>query len=113
MKKKYAALAGSAAVALTTLAGVSTLGTGPASASCPTSWSTVQNADWLKVHTKPGTTTPVVGQLQDGTRFTYIVNSSCEVQGANANGLYWEYGYGYNGSTKLTGWVAAEYLAHP
>lgn len=113
MKKKYAALAGSAAVALTTLVGVSVLDATPASATCPTSWSTVQNADWLKVHTKPGTSTPVVGQLKLGTRFTYIVNSSCGVQGATANGLYWEYGYGYNGTTKLTGWVAAEYLAHP
>ena len=64
--------------------------------------------DWLKVHTKPGTTTPAIGQLKSGAQFCITSNSH-----PVANGHPWAYGYGYNGSTKLTGWVAADDLIYP
>lgn len=63
--------------------------------------------DWLKVHTRPGTTTPAVGQLKSGAQFCITSNSH-----PYANGHYWTYGYGYNGS-KLTGWVAGDDLIYP
>ena len=113
MMKKYAATAGAVAAGLTALVGLSVAGAAPAHASGCTYYTHVQNADWLRVHTKPGLSTSVVGQLPDGAQFCYITNSAGQIQGATADGIYWEYGYGYNGSTKLTGWVDAAYLAHP
>lgn len=113
MSKKYVAAVGAVAAGLSTLVGLATVGAAPANASGCTYYSHVINADWLRVHTKPGISTSVVGQLPKGALFCYITNSAGQIQGANADGYYWEYGYGYNGSTKLTGWVDAEYLAHP
>jgi hypothetical protein len=68
----------------------------------------VYGVDWLKVHTTPGTTTPAIGQLRDGAQFC-VTGTTVPVR----NGHPWQYGYGYNGSTKLTGWVAADYLIYP
>jgi hypothetical protein len=65
-------------------------------------------ADWLKVHTYASVSAPTVGQVPYGSYFHY-----CSSSGTNAGGYYWVYGYGYNGSTKLTGWVVFNYLAHP
>jgi hypothetical protein len=66
------------------------------------------SVDWLKVHSTYGTSAPTVGQLKSGTQFC-ITSNSHPVK----NGYSWTYGYGYNGSTKLTGWVAAEDLIYP
>ncbi|NYJ74075.1 hypothetical protein [Allobranchiibius huperziae] len=72
------------------------------------SYGAVQTADWLKVHRSPSTSSGTVGQVKRGTLFHY-----CSSSGRSGGGHYWVYGYGYNGSKKLTGWVASEYLAHP
>jgi hypothetical protein len=73
------------------------------------SWSQV-GVDWLKVHTQPTVTSTAVGQVPYGSQFHY-----CSSSGRTAGGYWWVYGYGYNGSTKLTGWVVGStpYLAHP
>jgi hypothetical protein len=68
----------------------------------------VTSIDWLRVHTSPGVSTPAVGQIPGGAAFHF-----CSSSGQNAGGRYWVYGYGYNGSVKLTGWVAGEYLIWP
>ncbi|MCD0484889.1 SH3 domain-containing protein [Streptacidiphilus sp. ASG 303] len=82
-----------------------------AAVTCPGSLSNythVQSSvDWLKVRTGPSTSYAAVGQLPGGAAFTF---SSSGVQ---SGGHYWVCGYGYNGSTKLTGWVAGEYLVWP
>jgi len=66
------------------------------------------DVDWLRVHTSPGVTTPAIGQIPGGARFDF-----CSSSGTTVGGHYWVYGFGYNGSTKLTGWVAGEYLIWP
>lgn len=71
-------------------------------------FSHVDVVDWLKVHTSPGLSTPAVGQLPNGAKFSY-----CSKVLKMADGRAWRYGYGYNGSVKLTGWVDADYLAGP
>jgi hypothetical protein len=80
-----------------------------AAASCTASggYSTVKSADWLRVHTTHSASSTSIGQLPRGARFTYC---NGEVL---SGGIDWQYGYGYNGSTKLTGWVDSGYLAHP
>ena len=68
----------------------------------------VTSIDWLRVHTSPGVSTPATGQIPGGAAFHF-----CSSSGQNVGGHYWVYGYGYNGSIKLTGWVAGEYLIWP
>jgi len=63
-------------------------------------------ADWLKVHTSPGLSTPVVGQLPRGATFCLL-----SLKESYVDGYFWAHGYGYNGSTKLTGYVVDQYLA--
>lgn len=67
-----------------------------------------QSTNWLRVHTSPAVGAPAVGQLPGGARFDF-----CSSSGTTSGGHYWVYGFGYNGSTKLTGWVAGEYLVWP
>ncbi|HJP73374.1 MAG TPA: hypothetical protein VJ914_03850 [Pseudonocardiaceae bacterium] len=80
-----------------------------AAASCTSngSWSTVESADWLRVHTTHSATSPSIGQIPRGARWYYCNGEVI------SGGIDWQYGYGYNGSTKLTGWVDSGYLAHP
>ena len=70
------------------------------------SWGGV-TADWLRVHVSPGVNTSAVGQVPYGTQFHY-----CSSSGTSSGGIYWVYGYGYNGSTKVTGWADYDYIAH-
>jgi hypothetical protein len=63
-------------------------------------------ADWLRVHTQPSASSSAVGQLPYGALFHFCASSFRQGGGYN-----WVYGYGYNGSVKLTGWVDYEYLA--
>jgi hypothetical protein len=72
------------------------------------SFTHVQGADWLRVHTSPGIGTPGVGQIKGGSGFCFSSGS-----GTHVDGKYWVYGYGYNGSTQLTGWVDGEFLVWP
>lgn len=71
-------------------------------------WYFTVTADWLLVHTSAGTSTPAVGQVPHGSVF-------CARAGGTyikiVNGVSFRYGYGHNGSTKLTGWVDASYLS--
>jgi hypothetical protein len=71
------------------------------------SWSTVRSADWLRVHTTHSASSTAIGQLPRGARFNYCNGT------VDSGGTEWQYGYGYNGSTKLTGWVDSGYLDHP
>ncbi|MEU5366837.1 SH3 domain-containing protein [Streptomyces sp. NPDC005925] len=64
--------------------------------------------DWLKVRTGPSVSYSSIGQLPGGASFTFSSSS-----GTSAGGYYWGCGYGYNDSTKLTGWVAGDYLVWP
>lgn len=66
-------------------------------------YSTVETADWLRVHTGRSTSSPAVGQLPRGARFCFLEQPSGR----------WIHGFGYNGSTKLTGYVDGSYLAWP
>ncbi|WP_206506665.1 hypothetical protein [Streptomyces chrestomyceticus] len=100
-------LAAAAGVGTVTPAAALTTETPLRAVSCPAadSWSTVKNSiDWLKVHTAPRASAPSVGQIPGGSRFHYHHN-------AVSHGFVC--GYGYNGSTKVTGWVAASYLNWP
>jgi uncharacterized protein YgiM (DUF1202 family) len=73
------------------------------------STSTVVHADWLLVHTKPSSTSPSVGQLKGGAAVHF-----CSSYFVNFSGQWaWTYGYGYNGSTKVTGYMYDRYLAGP
>jgi hypothetical protein len=101
-----AALAGAIAVAPPAMAR-SSAGMQPAYTCSIDSASDVA-ADWLRVHTQPSATSPAVGQLPYGARFHYCASSA-----TRSGGYTWVYGYGYNGSTKLTGWVVYGYLANP
>lgn len=101
---------------VTGLALLGTLGIGPALGTAPASaatasytctidkWGTV-TADWLRVHTSYSASSPSVGQIPRGNIFHF-----CSSSGTWNGGYHWVYGYGYNGSTKLTGWVDSEYL---
>jgi len=68
----------------------------------------VSNIDFLRVHTAPGVGTPAIGEIPGGSAFHF-----CSSSYTSAGGLVWVYGYGYNGSVKLTGWVTTEYLLFP
>jgi hypothetical protein len=68
----------------------------------------LSSVDWLRVHTSPGVSTPAVGQIPGGSGFTF-----CSSSGRQSGGHYWVYGYGYNGSVRVTGWVAGDYLIWP
>lgn len=78
-------------------------GAAPSAYACPDSVKVT--ADWLKVHTSPGLSTPVVGQLPKGATFCLLSRNY-----PYADGYFWAHGYGYNGSTKLTGHVVSRYL---
>ncbi|WP_055588756.1 hypothetical protein [Peterkaempfera griseoplana] len=66
------------------------------------------SVDFLRVHTSPGVGTPAVGEIPGGSAFHFCSGSF------QSSGAYvWVYGYGYNGSVKLTGWVATDYLLFP
>lgn len=66
------------------------------------------NIDWLRVHTSPGVEAPVVGQIKGGSGFCFDGKS-----GTTVGGEYWVNSYGYNGSTKVAGWVDGRYLVWP
>lgn len=68
----------------------------------------VNGADWLIVHSSPSTSAPRVGQLPDGARVDFCTSSF-----TNSGGYDWVYGYGCNGSTKVTGWMVTNYLLFP
>jgi hypothetical protein len=68
-------------------------------------------ADWLRVHTNHSVSSPVVGQVPYGSYWHYCAGTSGAWDSTHT--YYWIYGYGYNGSTKLTGWVDSEYLLGP
>jgi len=90
------------------LTGTEAEGAAPAYSCSIDSYSHVTGADWLRVHTSPGAGTPAVGQIPGGSGFHFCSRSSTK-----SGPDYWVYGYGYNGSTKLTGWVDSRYLAGP
>jgi hypothetical protein len=68
----------------------------------------VSGADWLLVHTSPSTSAPRVGQLPNGAQVHF-----CSSSYTNGGGYVWVYGYGYNGATKVTGWMVTKYLTFP
>ncbi|MFB9831669.1 hypothetical protein [Actinoallomurus acaciae] len=68
----------------------------------------VSGVDWLLVHTSPSTSAPRVGQLANGAQVHF-----CSSSFTNGGGYVWVYGYGYNGSTKVTGWMVTNYLVFP
>ncbi|MFC0546183.1 hypothetical protein [Kutzneria chonburiensis] len=81
---------------------------GPAFA-CGQSYTHVRSSiDWLRIHTSPGVNTPAVGQIPGGSGFCF--NSA---SGRTVGGIYWVDGYGYNGSTRVSGWADGEYLIWP
>lgn len=103
------AVAAAAIGSLAFTTGIATAAPAAPAASCTTngSWSTVETADWLKVHTTHSATSASVGQIPRGAKWYYCNGEVI------SGGIDWQYGYGYNGSTKLTGWVDSGYLAHP
>ena len=107
--KRHALIAcavGAAAIGSLAFTGISNAA--PATSCTPSGGSsTVAHADWLRVHTSHSITSPSVGQIRYGATWTY-----CNGE-ALSGGIDWQYGFGYNGSTKLTGWVDSGYLAHP
>ncbi|MGI5226549.1 hypothetical protein [Actinoallomurus sp. CA-142502] len=107
-------------IAATTLAG-SALTAGTANAAAPAgpvaapaysctydSLTHVNGADWLLVHTSPSTSAPRVGELPYGAQVKF-----CSSSYTSGSGYVFVYGYGYNGSTKVTGWMVTAYLAFP
>jgi hypothetical protein len=64
--------------------------------------------DWLRIHTAPGVNTPAVGQIRGGSEFCFTSSSD-----RYADGAYWYQGYGYNGTTKVSGWADGDYLIGP
>ncbi|MEU6402605.1 hypothetical protein [Streptomyces sp. NPDC046985] len=114
MKKSIAVAIATAALSLTAVPAAHAAPAGAASAAvtCPGSLNNsthVQTSvDWLKVRTGPSTSNTAIGEIPGGAAF-YFSSSS----GTQSGGHYWVCGYGYNGSTKLTGWVAGEYLVWP
>ncbi|AKU16418.1 SH3 domain-containing protein [Luteipulveratus mongoliensis] len=92
-----------------TFAATSTASAAPSSAtlaSCTINSTSTVTASALRVRNAPNGST-VVGLLYRGT--TVHICSS----GKSAGGHYWMYGYGNNGGTRVTGWMAADYLALP
>jgi hypothetical protein len=77
--------------------------------SCSSSLGTahVYSADWLKIHTQHSLSSAVVGQIPRGAAFCILRNA------VRQDGHYWQYGYGYNGSTKVTGWAVTDYFIYP
>jgi len=69
------------------------------------SYATVSGADWLRVHSSASLTSPVVGQVPYGSRWHY-----CSSSEHTSGGHTWLYGYGYNGTVKVTGWVVCDYF---
>jgi hypothetical protein len=65
----------------------------------------IAGVDWLRVHSSPGVDAPAVGQLKAGTAVCYNPFGSQQ-----KDGYAWNKGYGYNGSTKVTGWMVSNYL---
>jgi hypothetical protein len=81
---------------------------GPAFA-CTQSYTHVRSSiDWLRIHTSPGVNTPAVGQIPGGSGFCFDSGS-----GRTVGGIYWVDGYGYNGSTRVSGWADGDYLIWP
>jgi hypothetical protein len=108
--KRHAVIACAvAAAAVSALAFTGTASAAPAApaASCTTngSWSTVNTA--VKVYSSHSTTSTLVGTVPRGAKWYY-----CNGEELIGN-IDWQHGYGYNGSTKLTGWVDSSHLAHP
>ncbi len=62
----------------------------------------------VKVHKTSHLSSTAVGQLNKGARFNL-----CSDSYPTHDGYTWAYGYGYNGKTKLTGWVVTKYLSFP
>ncbi len=61
----------------------------------------IRGVDWLRVHTAPKASAPSVGQLKRGAHVCY--------QPTGDNGG-WVKGYGYNGSTRVFGWMVSGYI---
>lgn len=114
--KNAIAVAVAVAVAATALSfsAVSTAHASPAVAAvtCPGSINSythvLTSVDWLKVRTGPSTSNTAIGEIPGGAGFHFSSSS-----GKESGGHYWVCGYGYNGNTKLNGWVAGEYLLWP
>jgi hypothetical protein len=81
----------------------------PLAFSCSSSLGTahVYSADWLKIHTQHSLASAVVGQIPRGAAFCILRNAVYQ------DGHYWQYGYGYNGGTKVTGWAVTDYFIYP
>lgn len=62
--------------------------------------------DWVRVRTNHSTSAGATGQLPRGAAVRY-----CAYSLTAEDGIMWVYGYGYNGSTKLTGWMDVYYLS--
>ncbi|MFJ2717982.1 hypothetical protein ACIQMV_30330 [Streptomyces sp. NPDC091412] len=113
MRKAIAVAFAAAALSLTTVpaAHAAPAGVISAAVTCPGPLSNythvLSSVDWLKVRTGPSTSNTAIGQLPGGAAFYFSPS------GVQSGGHYWVCGYGYNGSTKLTGWVAGEYLLWP
>jgi hypothetical protein len=68
----------------------------------------VQGADWLRIHVTPSVSSSAVGQIPDKAQFNF-----CSSSFMNIGTACWVYGYGFNGSKKLTGWADCQYLIFP
>jgi opacity protein-like surface antigen len=109
MGKSALVAAAVAAAALAAPAVASATTVQPLAFSCSSSYGTahVYSADWLKIHTQHSLSSAVVGQIPRGAAFCILRNAVYQ------DGHYWQYGYGYNGSTKLTGWAVTDYFIYP
>jgi hypothetical protein len=96
-----------AAMGALTFTGIASAAPAAPAASCTAngSWSTVNIA--VKVYASHSTTSKLIGTVARGATWHYC---NGEVLIGTTD---WQYGYGYNGSTKLTGWVDSSHLAHP
>ncbi|TDQ00864.1 hypothetical protein [Labedaea rhizosphaerae] len=104
------ATAAAAALAVPAVASAATVQpVQPLAFSCSSSLGTahVYSADWLKIHTQHSLSSAVVGQIPRGAAFCILRNAVYQ------DGHYWQYGYGYNGSTKVTGWAVTDYFIYP
>ena len=101
------AVAAAAIGSLAFTTGIAAAAPAAPAASCTAngSWSTVETA--VAVHTTHSATSSTIGTVPKGARWTY-----CNGE-VFSGGIDWQYGYGYKGSTKLTGWVDSSHLAHP
>ena len=62
----------------------------------------------LRIHVSPSTSSTVVGELANKVLF-----HDCSSSERTIGGTTWIYGYGMNGSTKVTGWAVENYLESP